>query len=163
MTYGYIQVTYVWYMSDIRAHTFDIRMTYELINFIKDLELLDCNFNIICGKNIALGPLRGCKWFLVTRLLRLPCLLFTGAEDDAFVTCEHTSRSIRDYSKNTQVLLPGIISQKDGNYSGNNSEINIRMVSCDEVQEFTFINNNNSIDGTYLNRGQLHLNKKGYS
>ena len=54
---------------------------------------------------------------------------FIGAEDNAFVTCEDTSRSIRDYSENTQVLLSGKINQEDGNYNNNNSEINIRMVS----------------------------------
>ena len=56
--------------------------------------------------------------------------------------------------KNT---LPGIISQEDGNYSGNKSERNARMVSCDEVQEYIFINNNNNIDGTYLNTGQFRF------
>ena len=79
-----------------------------------------------------------------------------GAEDDAFVICEDTPRSIMDYLENTQVLLSGIINQEDGNYNdNNNSEINIRMVSCDQVQEFIFINNNN-IYGTYLNRWRLH-------
>ena len=59
---------------------------------------------------------------------------FIGAEDDAFVTCEDTPRSIMDYSENAQILLSGIINQEDGNYNDdNNSEINIRMVSCDQV------------------------------
>ena len=70
---------------------------------------------------------------------------FIRAEDDASVICEDTSRSIRDYLKNTHRSLSGIISQEDGNYSGNNSERNVRMVSCDEVQEYIFINNNNNI------------------
>ena len=68
-------------------------------------------------------------------------------------------RSFRDYSENTQVLS-GIINQEDGNYSDRTLK---QMVLCDEVQEFIFINNNNSIDGTCLNTGRLHLNKKGYS
>ena len=88
---------------------------------------------------------------------------FIGDEDNAFVTCEDTTRSIRDYLENTQVLLSGIINREDGNYNNNNREINIRMVSCSEVQEFIFINSNNNIVGTCLNRGRLHLNKKGYS
>ena len=73
---------------------------------------------------------------------------FIGAEDDASVICEDTLRSIRDYLKNThgkKNTLSGIISQEDGNYSGNKSERNARMVSCDEVQEYIFINNNNNI------------------
>ena len=68
-------------------------------------------------------------------------------------------RSIGDYSENMQVLS-GIFNQEDGNYSDRTLK---QMVSYDEVQEFIFINNNNSIDGTCLNRGRLHLNKKGYS
>ena len=35
------------------------------------------------------------------------------------------------------------------------------MASDSEGQGLIFINNN--IDGTCLNRGRLHLNKKGYS
>ena len=59
---------------------------------------------------------------------------FIGAEDDVFVTCQDTPRSIMDYSENAQILLSGIINQEDGNYNdNNNSEINIRMVSCDQV------------------------------
>ena len=89
---------------------------------------------------------------------------FIGAEDDTPVTFEDTTPSIRDYSENAKVLLSGIINREDGNYNDNNSEINIRMVSCSEVQEFIFIkNDNNNIDGTCLNRRPLHLNKKGYS
>ena len=59
--------------------------------------------------------------------------------------------------------MSGTINQQDGNYKDNNSEINIRIVSWDQVQEFIFIYNDNNIDGTYLNRGRLHLNKKEYS
>ena len=88
---------------------------------------------------------------------------FIGAEDDASVTCEDTTRSIRDYSENAQVLPRGVNNREDGNYNDNNSEINIRMVSYGEVQEFIFINNDNNIDGTCFHRGPLHLNKKGYS
>ena len=71
---------------------------------------------------------------------------FIGAEDDAFVTCEDTTRSIRDYSENMQVLLSGTINRETGNYNDDNSEINIRMVSCSEVQKLIFINNNNNIN-----------------
>ena len=70
-------------------------------------------------------------------------------------------KSIRDCSKNTQVLLSGIINRDDGNYNDKISEINARMASYSEGQGLTFINNNN-IDGACLNRGRLHLNKKGY-
>ena len=80
---------------------------------------------------------------------------FIGAEDDAFVTCEDTTRSIRDYLENTQVLLSGTINREDGNYNNNNCELNIRIVSCSEVQEFIFINSNNNIVGTCLNRGRV--------
>ena len=70
--------------------------------------------------------------------------------------------SIRDCSENTQVLLSGIINREDGNYIDKISEINTKMASYREGQGRIFINNNN-IDGTCLNRGRLHLNKKGYS
>ena len=84
---------------------------------------------------------------------------FIGVEDDASVTCEYTTRSIRDYSENTQLLFSGKTNREDGN---NNSKTSIRMVSYSEVQKFIFKNNNN-IDGTCLNGGRLHLNKKRYS
>ena len=71
-------------------------------------------------------------------------------------------KSIRDCSKNTQVLLSGIINREDGNSDDKISEINTRMASHSEDQGLIFTNNNN-IDGTCLNRGRLHLNKKGYS
>ena len=87
-----------------------------------------------------------------------------GAEDDVPVTCEDTTWSIRDYTENTVVLLSGVINGEDGNYNDNNSEINIRMVWCNEVQKFIFINdNNNNIDGTCFKRGRINLNKEGYS
>ena len=44
-------------------------MTQEVVNCIKDLELPDLIFKIVCGKIIALG---GCKWFLVTVLFQSP-------------------------------------------------------------------------------------------
>ena len=62
-------------------------------------------------------------------------MCFIRAENNASVTCEDTTRSIKDYSENMQVLLSGIINGEDVNYNDNNSEINIRMVSCSEVQE----------------------------
>ena len=68
-------------------------------------------------------------------------------------------KSIRDCSENTQVLLSGIINREDGNYIDKISEINTKMASYGEGQGRIFINNNN-IDGTFLNRGRLHLNKK---
>ena len=69
-------------------------------------------------------------------------------------------KSIRDSSENTQVLLSGIMNREDGNYNNKISETNTRMASYRKCQEFIFINNNNNIDGTCLNRGRLHLNKK---
>ena len=68
---------------------------------------------------------------------------FIGAKDDVSVTCEDSVlrmtvsvtcedsilRSIRDFQK----IRNKIINRKDGNYNDNNSEINIRMVSCSEV------------------------------
>ena len=86
---------------------------------------------------------------------------FIRAGDDAPVTCDDTTRSIRDYSENAQVLLSGVINREDGNYNDNNHEINIRMVSCSEFQVFIFISNN--IDDICFNRARLHLHKKGYS
>ena len=48
MTYEYIRVTCDRHTDDIGIHTNDIRngmrMTQEIRNCIKDLELLDCNF-----------------------------------------------------------------------------------------------------------------------
>ena len=79
MTYEYIWVTYEWHTSGIRVHThtIDIRMTYklytkylltwEILNCIKDLELLDLIFKTVCGKIIAWG---GCKSFLGTMLFQ---------------------------------------------------------------------------------------------
>ena len=71
-------------------------------------------------------------------------------------------KSVRDCSENTQVLLSGIISREDGNYINKISELNTKMASYREGQGRIFINDNN-IDGTCLNRGRLHLNKKDYS
>ena len=48
------------------------------------------------------------------------------------------------------------------NYNDKISELITRMTSYGEGQGLIFVNNNN-IDGTYLDRGRLHLNKKGYS
>ena len=62
MTYEYIRITYEWHTDGIRVHTTNIRMGYAYINRIKDLELLDRNFQNCC-KNIVLGF---CKWFLAT-------------------------------------------------------------------------------------------------
>ena len=70
-------------------------------------------------------------------------------------------KSIGDCSENTQVLLSGIINREDGNYNDKISEKNTRMTSYSEGQRLIFINNN--IDGTCLNRGRLHSNKKDYS
>ena len=78
-------------------------------------------------------------------------------------------KSIMDCSENTQVLLSGIINPEDGNCNEKISEINARMTWCSEGQRLIIegqgliIINNNNIDGTCLNRGRLHLNKKGYS
>ena len=71
-------------------------------------------------------------------------------------------KSIRDCSENTQVLLSGIINLEEGNYNDKISEIDTRMASYCESQGLIFLNDNN-IDGICLNRGGLHLNKKGYS
>ena len=58
MTYEYIRVTYGWHTSKCEWHTDDIRvhtsewhpngiwMTWEIVSRIKDLELLDRNFQI---------------------------------------------------------------------------------------------------------------------
>ena len=49
-------------MIDIRLtyklHTNDLRITQEILNYIKDLEQSDLIVKIVCGKIIALG---GCK------------------------------------------------------------------------------------------------------
>ena len=49
-------------MIDIRMtyklYTNDLRMTCDILNCIKDLELPDLIFKIVCGETIALG---GCK------------------------------------------------------------------------------------------------------
>ena len=71
MTCEYIRVAHKWHLSGIRVHTIDIqmifklhtndlRMTWEILNFITDLELSDLIFKAVCGKIISLG---GCKWF----------------------------------------------------------------------------------------------------
>ena len=41
-----------------KLHTDEFRLTQEILNCIKDLELSDLIFKIVCGKIIALG---GCK------------------------------------------------------------------------------------------------------
>ena len=38
-----------------KLHTNDLRMTQEILNCIKDIELSDQIFKIVCGKIIALG------------------------------------------------------------------------------------------------------------
>ena len=58
-------------------------------------------------------------------------------------------KSIRDYSKNIQVSLSGIINGEDGNHNDKISEINTGMASYSEGQGLTFKNNNT--DGTCLN------------
>ena len=80
MTYEYIRVTYEWHTNSIRVHTIyirmthklltnDLRMTQEILDCVKDFELSDLVFKIVCGKIIALG---GCKWFLITMLFWSP-------------------------------------------------------------------------------------------
>ena len=39
-----IQITYMWHTSTYSWHTNDIRMTWEILNRVKNLELLDSNF-----------------------------------------------------------------------------------------------------------------------
>ena len=46
---------------------------------------------------------------------------FIGDEDNASVTCEDTTRWIKDYSENMQLLLSGVINGEDENYNDNNS------------------------------------------
>ena len=58
-------------------------------------------------------------------------------------------KSIRDYSKNIQVSLPGIINGEDGNHNDKISEINTGMASYSEGQGLIFKNNNT--DGICLN------------
>ena len=58
-------------------------------------------------------------------------------------------KSIRDYSKNIQVSLSGIINGEDGNNNDKISEINTGMASYSEGQGLIFKNNNT--DGTCLN------------
>ena len=58
-------------------------------------------------------------------------------------------KSIRDYSKNIQVSLSGIINGEDGNHNDKISEINTGMASYSEGQGLIFKNNNT--DGTCLN------------
>ena len=67
-------------------------------------------------------------------------------------------KSIRECSENTQVLISGIINREDGNGNDKISQINTRMPSNSEGQGLTFTNN---VDGTCLNRGRFHFNKKG--
>ena len=38
-----------------KLHTNELRITQEIVNCIKDLELPDLIFKIVCGKIIALG------------------------------------------------------------------------------------------------------------
>ena len=84
---------------------------------------------------------------------------FIGDEDNASVTCEETTRSIKDYSENAQMLLSGVINGEDGNYNDKNSEINIRMVLRSEVQEIIFINSNsNSNNNNNNNNNNINSN-----
>ena len=96
-----------------------------------------------------------------------PMIIHAGTNDitrdtKTMKNIKKIAKSIRDCSENTQVLLSGIINREDGNYNDKTSEINTRMASYSEGQRLIFIKDSN-IDGTCLNRGRLHLNKKGYN
>ena len=72
MTYQWHTSTYNWHTNDIQIANEWLRMTQEILNCIKDIELSDQIFKTVCGKFIALG---GWKWFLVTMLFRSPYFL----------------------------------------------------------------------------------------
>ena len=71
MKYQWHESTYDWHTNDMQIANEWLRMTQEILNCIKHIELSDQIFKT-GGKIIALG---GWKWFLVTMLFRSPYFL----------------------------------------------------------------------------------------
>ena len=65
-----------------------------------------------------------------------------------------------DVNNEIQIAFSNVIYHSDQDFEEEIKEINRRLENLWKGKGIKFINNNN-IDGSYLNRSKLHLNKSG--
>ena len=66
-----------------------------------------------------------------------------------------------DVNNEVQIAFSGVIHRDDQDFEEEIKEINRKLENLCKGKGIKFINNNNNIDGSCLNRSQLHLNKSG--
>ena len=64
-----------------------------------------------------------------------------------------------DSEKETEIIFSGLIQREDHDFRDQIEEINVKLKTYCESKDFRFVENSN-IDGGFLNRSKLHLNKK---
>ena len=64
-----------------------------------------------------------------------------------------------DSEKETEIIFSGLIQREDHNFCDQTEEINAKLKRYCEPKGFRFVENSN-IDGSFLNRSKLLLNKK---
>ena len=65
-----------------------------------------------------------------------------------------------DSEKETEIIFSGLIQREDHDFRDQIEEINVKLKTYCESKDFRFVENSN-IDGGFLNRSKLHLNKMG--
>ena len=65
-----------------------------------------------------------------------------------------------DSEKETEIIFSGLIQREDHDFRDQIEEINVKLKRYCESKGYRFVENSN-IDGGFLNRSKLHLNKKG--
>ena len=65
-----------------------------------------------------------------------------------------------DSEKETEIKFSGLIQREDHDFRDQIEEINVKLKRYCESKGYRFVENSN-IDGGFLNRSKLHLNKKG--
>ena len=72
------------------------------------------------------------------------------------------AKKIEENDSSTDIVIPGLINRLDRNVVDDTERINEKLKRWCIGKGFTFIDNNN-INESCLNRGKLHLNRKGSS
>ena len=66
-----------------------------------------------------------------------------------------------DVNNEVQIAFTGVIHRDDQEFKEEIIEINRKLENLCKEKGAKFINNNNNIDGSCINRSKIHLNKRG--
>ena len=70
-------------------------------------------------------------------------------------------KEIDSEKKQTEIIFSGLIQREDHDFRDQTEEINGKLERYCESKRYNRFAGNSKIDGVFLNRSKLHLNKKG--